>query len=183
MYAKIQNGLVVKYPYLLSDLQSEYPGASVPLVWNPAFMESEGLVHVVVTGGPALNPNTHALQEETPEYAPDRARWEQVWSVRPLSDDELTQRRQQLQAQTVTATQARLDDFARTRNYDGILSAATYATSSSAQFSAEGQYAVQARDATWAALYTILADVQAGTRPMPAGYADIEAELPVLAWP
>ena len=33
-----------------------------------------------------------------------------------------------LQAMVVQATQERLDDFARTRNYDGILSACTYAT-------------------------------------------------------
>ena len=88
-----------------------------------------------------------------------------------------------LQDQIVTATQKRLDDFARTRNYDGILSACTYATSAVPKFAAEGQYAVQARDATWATLYTILAEVEAGTRPVPSGYADIEPDLPALAWP
>ena len=79
--------------------------------------------------------------------------------------------------------QKRLDDFARTRGYDGIMSACTYATSTNAQFAAEGQYCVEARDATWATLYQILDDVLAGTRPMPAGYADIETELPALEWP
>lgn len=81
------------------------------------------------------------------------------------------------------AIQRRLDDFARTRNYDGILSAATYATSTVPKFQAEGQYAVTARDATWAAAYQILAEVQAGTRPMPSRPSDIFPELPVLAWP
>lgn len=88
-----------------------------------------------------------------------------------------------LQEQVVAATQERLDDFARTRNYDGILSACTYATSTAPKFAAEGQYAVQARDATWAALYALLGDVQAGTRPVPASFADVESFLPVLAWP
>ena len=32
-------------------------------------------------------------------------------------------------------------------------------------------------------LAIIMGEVQAGTRPMPAGFADIEADLPVLAWP
>lgn len=89
----------------------------------------------------------------------------------------------ELQTEIVTATQQRLDDFARTRNYDGILSLCTYATSTVQKFKAEGQYGVTARDATWAKLYEMLAEVEAGTRPMPTGFEDIEPELPVLAWP
>ena len=89
----------------------------------------------------------------------------------------------QLQAMVVQATQARLDDFARTRNYDGILSACTYATSTVPKFQTEGQYAVQVRDATWAALYAFMADVQAGTRPAPSGFEDVEPPLPALEWP
>lgn len=80
------------------------------------------------------------------------------------------------------AVQERLDAFARTRAYDGILSAATYAASAVPKFAAEGQYAVQARDATWAACYQIMADVQAGTRAMPS-VEDVLAELPALEWP
>lgn len=83
----------------------------------------------------------------------------------------------------VKMTQQRLDSFARTRNYDGILSLCTYATSTNAKFQVEGQYGVEARDATWAKLYEILAAVEAGTRPMPEGYSDVEPELPVLEWP
>ncbi len=90
---------------------------------------------------------------------------------------------EEVQAAIVVATQRRLDDFARTRNYDGILSLCTYATSTNAKFQAEGQYGVEARDATWAKLYEILAEVEAGTRPVPTGYAEIEPELPALVWP
>ena len=90
---------------------------------------------------------------------------------------------EQIMAECVERTQKRLDDFARTRNYDGIMSACTYATSTVPKFKAEGQYAVEARDATWAALYQLLAEVQAGNRPMPSDYADIEPLLPVLEWP
>jgi hypothetical protein len=87
-----------------------------------------------------------------------------------------------VQALVVQATQARLDNFARTRNYDGILSACTYATSSVPTFAAEGQYAVNARDITWAALYTFMGEVMAGTKPMPTGFADVEVLLPALVW-
>lgn len=88
-----------------------------------------------------------------------------------------------IQAEIIGATQQRLDDFARTRNYDGILSACTYATSTVPKFQAEGQYAVNARDMTWVTLYQILGEVQAGTRPVPSSFADIEPDLPVLTWP
>lgn len=80
------------------------------------------------------------------------------------------------------AIQKHLDVFAQTRNYDNILSAATYATSTVLKFQAEGQYAVEARDATWAKGYEILDAVLAGQRPMPS-LAEVLAELPPLAWP
>ena len=86
-------------------------------------------------------------------------------------------------AAVTEATQARLDTFAKTRNYDGILSACTYADSTVPKFATEGQYAVQARDATWAALYALLAEVQAGTQPVPASFDDVRPLLPALEWP
>ena len=89
---------------------------------------------------------------------------------------------EQIIAQYTTAVQRRLDVFFQTRGYDGILSAATYATSSVLKFQAEGQYAVEARDATWAKCYEILAAVEDGTSPMPTE-AELLAELPELVWP
>ncbi len=83
----------------------------------------------------------------------------------------------------INAVQAKLDAFAQSRGYDGILSACTYATSTVDQFRAEGQYCVDARDKTWTALYVILAAAEAGERPHPESITDIEAELPPLSWP
>lgn len=79
--------------------------------------------------------------------------------------------------------QSRLDDFANTKNYDGILSAASYVNSTDADFSIEGQYCVQLRDDTWAKAYQILAEVEAGTRPEPDSIEDFENELPAMVWP
>lgn len=96
---------------------------------------------------------------------------------------------EQVQAEVVAGTQQRLDTFAQTRNYDGILSACAYASSTVPTFAAEGTYCLGARDATWAALYALMAQVQAGNWPipgagqMPTGYADIEPSLPALEWP
>ena len=88
-----------------------------------------------------------------------------------------------LKSNIESRTQQRLDDFARARNYASMMSFCTSATSANSRFSAEGQYGVAARDATWAKLYEILAEVESGIRPVPANYEDIEPELPALEWP
>ena len=89
---------------------------------------------------------------------------------------------EEIVAKYAAGVQQHLDTFARARNYDGILSAATYATSRVPKFKAEGQYAVEARDVTWAKCYEVLAAVEAGSRPMPT-WDELLAELPVLRWP
>lgn len=89
---------------------------------------------------------------------------------------------EQVIAKYTALIQKRLDDFARTRGYDGILSACTYATSTIPQFKAEGQRCVELRDATWATAYEIMHAVESGARSMPT-WAELEAELPQLGWP
>jgi hypothetical protein len=80
------------------------------------------------------------------------------------------------------AIQGVLDATARTRHYDGILSACSYATSTNATFLAEAQACVAWRDAVWAYGYAQLALVTAGARPLPT-VAELLAELPAIAWP
>jgi hypothetical protein len=80
------------------------------------------------------------------------------------------------------AIQTHIDDIAKTKGYDSILSACTYATSKIAKFKAEGQACVNYRDAVWSTSYQVLADVEAGTRTMPTIEALI-AELPAIVWP
>lgn len=82
----------------------------------------------------------------------------------------------------VELVQKKLDDFAATRRYNGIMSACTYVNSKVPQFQIEGQYCVDARDTHWAKCYSILADVLNGIRPVPT-IEQVLAELPVLAWP
>ena len=111
---------------------------------------------------------------------PDR---EADWDALEDSQNQQLITTEQLQQTIVTATQQRLDDFAKTRNYDGILSACTYATSTVIKFQVEGQYCVNARDATWATLYQLFDDVTNGIKPMPASFNDVEPLLPILEWP
>lgn len=121
------------------------------------------------------------LVEGTPAKIGDK--WYIQFDVVPMTEEEVVGKQQQIRADIITQTQNRLDNFAQSRNYDGILSLCTYATSTNPKFKAEGQYGVEARDATWAKLYEILMEVETGVRPLPDGYADVEPELPLLTWP
>lgn len=75
-----------------------------------------------------------------------------------------------------------LDAFAQQRGYDGIVSAVSYANSSVQQFANEGQRALQKRDEAWTNMYAYIAEVKAGSKPVPKSVSEIEAELPALTW-
>lgn len=105
-----------------------------------------------------------------------------------LSTDEMAQINATKTAKFIRSVeesaQAMLDAFARTKNYDGILSATTYAASSVPSFAADGAYAVLVRDQVWAALYALMEHIKAGIVPMPTSFEiDVKPVLPVLAWP
>lgn len=143
------------------------------------------IVELHETEPPTCDTLTEQVVRDGGEFVDGR--WQYKWRVDDLSAEQIAAnvaaQQVALMANIVSATQTRLDAFAKTRNYDGILSLCTYASSTNSKFQAEGQYGVSARDATWAKLYEVLAEVQAGTRPVPSGYAEIESELPALEWP
>lgn len=181
MHALIINQRVEKYPYSINELKKDNPQVSFPKNPTDELLASFNVVRVQPTDFPAYDPMTQRIEGAQPVFSDGQ--WVQSWSVVLLTADEIAQRQRALQENIVAQTQQRLDDFARTRGYDGILSAATYATSTSSKFAAEGQCCVEARDATWACLYAILAEVEAGIRLAPTSFEDIEKELPVLSWP
>ena len=90
----------------------------------------------------------------------------------PKTNDEII-------TELTAAVQAHLDAKAKEKNYDGILSLCTYATSTNPIFAAEGQASVEWRDAVWAKCYQVLGDVLAGTRPVPTK-EELITELPAF---
>jgi hypothetical protein len=155
-------------------------------------------------GGPAWDRTTPEVLEalgadpvfEGPQAQPTRyqtaiqdgveqidGKWYTKYNVVDMDAAGIAAKNEQIKQGIISAAQARLDAFAQTRHYDDIKSASDYAGCSVPKFDIEGTYCRDARALTWARLYELLAEVEAGTRPMPTGFADIENELPPLVWP
>lgn len=117
--------------------------------------------------------STHAVEPMTAE---------EIAAYNAKVSEELAQQEAQLQKTYTDAIQKMMDAEAQSKNYDGILSVCSYATSTNAVFKAEAAVAVPWRDAVWSAGYKILADVKAGLRPLPT-IEEMLAELPVINWP
>ena len=131
--------------------------------------------HATETAPPEFNAETH-----TCKFIDD------AWTVAAIPPPEPEPTPEEIEHQTIAsltaAVQQHLDTTAQQRNYDGILSLCTYATSTNAKFKAEGQAGVQWRDAVWAACYAIMAGVKAGDRAIPTA-EELIAAMPVMTWP
>lgn len=86
------------------------------------------------------------------------------------------------QAYFTQAVETYMDKTAKTKGYDNIAKAITYYNSIDATFAAEARSLSKWRDKVWRKCYDILAEVKAGTRPIPANVEEVIAELPEIMW-
>ena len=191
-YVRLENSTPVEWPIYDFQIRGSMKNVSLPTPLLPSHVLDYGFEQYTTTEKPEFNALIQTIEERTP--VKKDSVWEQQWVIvekysqadrDQILADEIEKQKQEeveaLQDSIVNAVQKRLDDFARTRNYDGILSAATYATSTNTTFQAEGQRAVQLRDDTWQALYNILGQVATQGRVVNS-FEDIEGDLPVLSW-
>lgn len=100
-----------------------------------------------------------------------------------LDEIQKVERLKQFKDFLIRQTQELLDDFARTRNYDNILSLCSYNDSTVPKFQAEAMYGIKARDITWAKLYELLEKNNIDSTLESLSFADIVKDLPELVWP
>lgn len=178
MYALIKDGAVVTYPYSISLFRQANHNISLPEEPTAMQLAEVGLFDVYMVLPPVADPVNEVVEEVTPEFVNDR--WQQAYEIRPATGQEAAANLAKVTAVFEKEARAYLDEFAQTRNYDDITSAATYATSTVAIYQREGQYAVEARDQVWQAVYQTLDDYNQGVITILPNVRDI---LPQLTWP
>lgn len=177
------HGAIARYPYPLGDLMADHPSTSFPAPLNAADLAEFGVYPVL-----AVDPPGATLEQTVTEAAPELIDgvWTQQWALTPVSAEVLAQRQADAQAALVARFTAELeahyDAKARERRYDTRYTCALRA-GYAGPFQAEGAAFAQWMDACNAHAYTVLAQVQAGQRPMPASPQALIDELPALVWP
>ena len=89
MHALIENGAVAQYPYGFGQLKAANPLTSFPAQATDEMLASYGVQRVFFSTPPAIT-DTQVLEEGTPVFVDDR--WTQMWSVRDMTSEEITNR-------------------------------------------------------------------------------------------
>jgi len=88
MYAKIQNGSVVEYPYGFGQLQKDNPNTSFALPITAEVYAEHGVYPVTNTEQPVVN-HTKRVIAGTPSLV--NGAWVQTWVVQDVPTEELQQ--------------------------------------------------------------------------------------------
>lgn len=179
LMVKVENGGVVKYPYTISDLRSDFPQTSFPSNLLAADLSVFNVFVVSETQKPEVG-YTQIVEEVEPVEI--NGSWIQVWNVRPATQQEQDAAMAEIIQEFIDAIQRHLDSEARTKGYDNILSACSYAAGNHPKYSVEGQACLAWREAVWDKGFEILNEVQSGARPIPT-IEQVLSELPPMVWP
>lgn len=166
----------------IADLTVFYPNTSFPGDGPPEdFVEQEGIYFI--DNSVPFDPTTQKLVTVEPYLDGQVVR---TIAVVPLTQQELDTMRASKSGEVINdfkrEASRKLDEFAQSRGYDSIATVVTYAASTEPDYYAEAQRAIYLRDRWWKILTTMLNEVLAGTRPLPASFSVLEAELPPLTW-
>ena len=164
------NTKTLECPLTEFDIKKMNTHVSFPIPFSPP----EGYEPIVVKDAPSYDKLTHKIVYGQPTKKKDK--WSLGWDVIELTTDESASEMNRFISDCEMIIKAKLDEFARERGYDSILSACTYATSKVSRFKVEGQKAVNIRDQVWDAFYKAIESGQFST------YEEIEKQLPLMAW-
>ena len=143
----------------INELRAEHKNVSIP---EGGDMSHLGYALLITTPRPTPL-ERHSVQEMPPVNNV------QTWAQIAFTIDEI-------KSQLTAAVQEHLDAEAQTKGYDNIVSACSYAGAPN-PFQVESMAFITWRGEVWAACYAIMAEVEAGTRAIPAA-EELIAELP-----
>ena len=90
MYAKIEDGVVVKYPYTIAELREDNPNTSFPKKGlTTETLEGFGVYEVSVPDTPDYNDRTHRLQQLDPVL--EDGTWVSRWNAVEKTTDEIAE--------------------------------------------------------------------------------------------
>jgi len=179
MLVKVTNG--VPENYTISLLRKDNPNTSFTKRPSNTLLEEYSVYPCAVAEMPSVDTFTQKVVEGG--YSQVNGSWVKGWDVVPLSDEEKAAQLSRHKFKITGDAQRHLDQAAIDRGYDSAERCISYITSTNTVWAADANTMNVWRDGVWSALFTILTDVEAGTRAAPAGFEDIEAELPALVWP
>ena len=182
MYVKIANNSVETYPYSVNNLKTDNPNVSFPKDISDSLLQEWDVYPVTIVD----SSNTvydHFTEKVVADSEPTLV--DGIWtldsSVVTMTAEEQEEYKQNLIASYSDVVQRHLDAEARTKLYDNIMSACSYA-SGTGTYATEGQAALAWRIAVWEHVEQVLADVEAGTRTLPTRQELLD-ELPTMTWP
>lgn len=92
MYAKLNNGVVEKYPYTLGDLRKDNPQCSFPRTITQDVLDQFNVVAVQEVTPPTVTDPAKRFVERTPEFRDST--WYQKYDVVTLTAEEYAEREQ-----------------------------------------------------------------------------------------
>lgn len=175
------NTTTLQYPIQEYQIREQYPNTSFAI----PFIPPEPYAVVFQSPRPEYNPQTHSIKEIAPELTA-KGHWEQRWEVVELPQEEVETNAARaalaMQQAIINAMSQLFDSTAQARRYDNRVTCALRA-GYPGPFQAEGQAFATWMDTCNALGYQMLAEVEAGTRPMPASVQEALDLLPEMVWP
>jgi len=179
MYVKVENGQIAQYPYTIGNLRKDNPRTSFPkVIFEETLAEFD--VYPVTEASVSYDPATQIIAPNAQPSLVD-GKWVLGFSIIELTPEQIEAKAQEKLQPYKNAVQRLLDSTAIAKGYDSILSMCTYANSTNASWAAEGQAAVNWRDACWNESLVQMGNYLAtGNKP---SMEDFLAAMPTPVWP
>lgn len=176
--AKVQDNQIVE----IKAIDEMFPNTSFSEQGpDPEFLSSQNVY--IVDDAVGFNPATQKIINVEPYIDGSLVR---TVSVAGLTVEEIENKRIERVSfriqQFLIEAQKRLDDFAKTKGYDSIMSVCTYKDSTREVFRNDAAKAIVIRDGWWETLATIASEVLSGQRAEPENFEALLSELPQLSW-